>query len=58
MNTLAVGLSQVFATQFLVPLTTNMSYGDSFSVSALMMMALTLPALFMVREPSTATKRK
>ena len=51
-NTMAIGLSQVFATQFLIPITFHMSYEQSFGVSALMMMCLALPAVFMIREPT------
>ena len=51
-NTMAIGLSQVFATQFLVPLTMDMSFADSFGISALMMLILTLPTILMVREPT------
>ena len=51
-NTLAIGLSQVFATQFLVPLTMDMNYDQSFTISAAMMMLLTIPAIFMIREPA------
>lgn len=52
MGTMAIGISQIFATQCLVPLTLHMNFSDSFSVSALMMLVLTIPVLFMVREPS------
>ena len=55
-NTLAIGLSQVFATQFLVPLTQRMTYDQSFSISSLMMLTLTLPTLFMIREPKNLRK--
>lgn len=57
-NTLAIGLSQVFATQFLIPFTKNMTYGESFGVSSLMMLILTVPAIFMIREPSTKAKKE
>ena len=53
---MAIGLSQVFATQILVPLTVKMSLADSFGTSALMMLTLTLPAILMVREPTPKQK--
>ena len=53
---MAIGLSQVFATQILVPLTVKMSLADSFGTSALMMFTLTLPAILMVREPTPKQK--
>ena len=56
-NTLAIGLSQVFATQFLVPMTQGMNFEQSFTVSSLMMLALTLPVLFMIREPNPKEKK-
>ena len=55
---MAIGLSQVFATQILVPLTLKMSLGDAFGTSALMMLTLTLPAILMVREPTPKQKEE
>ena len=46
----------MFATQVLVPLTKNMTYGESFSVGSLMMSVFTIPAIFMVREPTPKTR--
>ena len=51
-NTMAIGISQIFATQCLVPLTLQMTFRDSFTVSAVMMLIITIPTLFMIREPS------
>eukprot|EP00354_Favella_ehrenbergii_P010788 CAMPEP_0170468256 /NCGR_PEP_ID=MMETSP0123-20130129/11507_1 /TAXON_ID=182087 /ORGANISM="Favella ehrenbergii, Strain Fehren 1" /LENGTH=127 /DNA_ID=CAMNT_0010734785 /DNA_START=531 /DNA_END=914 /DNA_ORIENTATION=+ len=50
-NTLAIALSQIYATQCLVPLTQNMNFDESFTISSLMMLILTIPTLFMIREP-------
>lgn len=55
-NTLAIGISQVFATQFLVPLTLTMSYGQSFGISSLMMFTLSIPVILMIREPTPKNK--
>ena len=49
---MAIGISQIFATQCLVPITLHMNFSDSFTVSAVMMLILTIPTLFMIREPS------
>ena len=51
-NTFAIGLSQVFATQILFPLTIEMTYSESFGTTALIMLILTVPVLLMVREPT------
>lgn len=51
-NTLSIGISQVFSTQVLVPLTLEMSFSQSFATSALMMLVLSIPAIFMIREPA------
>jgi len=57
-SALAVGLSQLYATQILVPLTKNMDYTESFEVCGIMMFVLTFPAIFMIREPSPKTTKE
>ena len=46
----------VFATQVLVPLTQTMTFDQSFSLISLMMLTMTLPFLFMIREPKNKQK--
>lgn len=52
LSALFLGLSQVFATQFLIPFTAKMTYDESFGYTALILLTLTIPAIFMIREPS------
>jgi len=56
LNTLFIGLSQIFATQLLVPITQTMTFGQAFTLSSIMMLFLTIPVLFMIREPSSSKK--
>ena len=58
MNTLAIGLSQIFATQCLVPLTQQMTFNESFTMSSIMMLILTIPTLFMIREPKSKRQQQ
>jgi len=51
-NTFAIGLSQLFATAILVPLTQDMNFEESLDICCGMMMILTVPTLFMIREPT------
>ena len=57
-NTLFIGLSQIFATQLLVPMTQSMNFNQAFTFSSALMMAITIPVLLMIREPSKKLTKK
>jgi len=52
LNVLAIGLSQLFGTQVIVPLTQKLSFSELFSATSFMLLILTIPVLLMIREPN------
>ena len=50
-QSVSIGLSNVFATLVLVPLTIDMDFDDAFAVSTIVLACAAFPVLFMVREP-------
>ena len=57
LTALSLGVSQLFATQFLVPTSHLMNFTQSFTFTAMIMLCITVPAILMLREPTKKPRR-
>ena len=57
-NTMFLGLSQFVSSQFFVPISKMMTFDGSFAFIGSTMLCLSIPVMFMIREPSIRRKNK